>query len=79
MQCRLLENARCLKGRWDFTATQEMGFAKIYAWDLFCFVLFCVFFFASTCMLGIWEIICLSGKCESTRCALSVVSFQTKL
>ena len=28
-QCRLLENARCLKGRWDFTATQETGFAKI--------------------------------------------------
>ena len=40
---------------------------------------FVFFFFASTCMLGIWEIICLSGKCESTRCALSVVSFQTKL
>ena len=28
-QCRLLENARCLKGRWDFKATQETGFAKI--------------------------------------------------
>ena len=35
------------------------------------------FFFA--CMLGIRKIIRLSGKCESTRRALSVVSFQTKL
>ena len=24
-----LENARFLKGRWDFTAAQETGFAKI--------------------------------------------------
>ena len=35
------------------------------------------FFFA--CMLEIREIIRLNGKCESTRRALSVVSFQTKL
>ena len=35
------------------------------------------FFFA--CMLGIRETIRLNGKCESTRRALSVVSFQTEL
>ena len=70
-QCRLLENARCLKGRWDLTATQETGFGKISC----CFF----FFLACTCMLGIWEINCLSGKCEPTRRVLSVVSFPTKL
>lgn len=29
IQCRLLENPWCLKARWDFTAAQEAGFAKI--------------------------------------------------
>ena len=45
MQCRLLENARCLKGRWDFTANPGNGICQNLSMGfvLFCFLL-CFFF-----------------------------------
>ena len=66
--CEIRENARYGNGKRDFTAAREAVTRDAG-----------IFWPGSTCMLGIGEIIRLSGNYEPTGRALSVVSLLIKL